>query len=176
MKDFDHNLPAPTLSYDEYIDGLPESSEFACERTVQVCDELVAVISERVRYNDKKLFDKTKGYYKPHDIVVAGTRMRPQFLGLFHTEEFINVPNFRLKPMEAVELMYVLDGFASNSLNTKRVYRMNAFSFSMTTRDGNNALCIDYGEDLKKSFLDKCYCKITAGVLRTIIMNCDFWL
>ncbi|XOB63894.1 hypothetical protein ACMC5R_07285 [Deferribacteres bacterium DY0037] len=175
MKDFDHNLPAPTLSYDEYIEGLPESSEYTCERTIPVCNELVAVIEERVRYNDKKLFDKTKGYYKPHDIVVVGTRMRPQFLGLFHTEEFINVPNFRLKPMEAVELMSVLDGFASNCLNTGRVYRRSAFSFWMEKRE-NNVLCIDYGEDLKQSYLDRCYCKITAGVLRTIIANCDFWL
>lgn len=176
MKDFDYNLPAPTLTYDEYINGLPESSEYTYERTIPVCNELVAVIAERARYNDKKIFSKNSSYYKPNGIVVIGTRMRPHFLGLFHTEELIDIPNFRLKPMEAVELMSVLDGFAGNSLNTERVYRRNTFSFWAERKDKNMVLCIDYGEDLKKSYLDKCYCKITAGVLRTIITNCDFWL
>jgi len=176
MKDYDYNLPTPALTYDEYVNNLPESSEYTFERPIKVCDELVAVVNERARYNDKKIFGKSGSYYKPNDIVVTETRLRPQFLGLFHTGEFVNVPNYRLKPMETVELMTVLDSFVGNSLNVKRVYRRSAFSFWTEKNDNGMVLCIDYGEDLKKSYLDKCYCRITAGVLRTILANCDFWL
>lgn len=176
MRDYDSNLPVPLVQYEDYIQNIPDDGEYRKERIIQVCDELVALIDERARYNDKKIFGKSGNYYKPSDIVVTATRIRPQFLGLFHDADFHIAPNYRFKPLDAVELMAVLDSFVSNNINVERVYRRRVFSFKVVKRDDSIVLCIDYGEDLKKSYLDKCYCRITAGVLRTILSNCDYWL
>lgn len=166
------------LSYDEYKNNLAKhnSDELIKQREITVCDELVAVIEERVRYSDRKLFDMSGRFYKPVDIVVHATRIRPQFLGLAHAEDETDADNMLITPIEAVELMSALEGFVGNTLDTSRTYRRSSFSFSVQKRDKNLVLCIDYGGGRKKSYMDKCYCRMTASVLRTILSNCDYWL
>ncbi|ADD67512.1 hypothetical protein Dacet_0728 [Denitrovibrio acetiphilus DSM 12809] len=172
------NMFKPTWTYDDYIESLKigESCEYREERTVSVCNELIACIDERIVYSDRKIFDQNGRYYKPTDIVVTGNRARPQFNGLLHVEMTVDRGSVLIPPIKAVELMSAFEGFVGNSLSLHKEYRQGCFTFSVVKKNEIMNLCVDYGHGLKKSYMDKCYCRLAASVLRTILSNCDFWL
>lgn len=145
-------------------------------RKVKVCDELHAIIHEKAKLNDKKLFSPKDGYMKPYDIMVTGTKAKTEFHGLIHASEDAEEFNPTISPLETLELVSALEAFVGNNLNTNKAYRNDSFIFYVTTRDNNLVLCIDYGNNKKKSYLDKYYCRSAVSIIRNILNTSEYRL
>ena len=169
------NMRESSMDYREYANMLHMSIDTCSEdlKKIKVCDELYAEVYERYRYHDKKIFEENGDYIKPVEAAVVKTRVSPQFTGIWHTD---SISSFYLSPVHAVNLLSVLESFIGNSMNVERTYRHEAFTFSVEKRNDVIVLCIDYGQGLKKSYMDKCYCRIAAGVIRNLLGYCDYWL
>ncbi|PLX69984.1 MAG: hypothetical protein C0603_03340 [Denitrovibrio sp.] len=170
-----HNMRESVKDYREYSSMLYRNVDTCSEdlKTIKICDELYAEVYERYRYHDKKIFEEDGSYVKPVNIAVVKTRVRPQFTGITHAD---NSSDYYISPAHAVNLLSVLESFIGNSMNVERVYRHEAFTFSAEKRNDVMVLCIDYGKGLKKSYMDKCHCRIAAGALRNLLGYCDYWL
>jgi len=171
-------LPAIGKPYDEYVEEV-ESGEinfYSYTHTVEVCNEFYAVVEERVEYKDVKLFSLSGNYYKPNKMLAVPRRVKPQFLGIAHVDSKGGYSAVTLNPMDTVRLIAIMESFTSSQMIAGKTYKAGCAVCSYEVRNKEYYLCIDYGKEaFKKSYLDKCNCKIVASVLRTIVHGSDFW-
>lgn len=157
-----------TIDYELFSEKALESKELVVHSpfTLDVCNELTANMCERTLYHDKKLFRRDGNSIKPDEICIVGSKVKYKFEGLIHIHG-----DYLIDPYNSIKLLAGLEGFLSNSLNTKRVYREKYFSLQVITRNSETVLCIEYKDELQSSFLDKYYCRKTATLLRNIFSN-----
>lgn len=172
-------LNAFPMSYDEYVEEMLDiyTPPHSTMNTVSVCNELNAFVEERAIYKDVKLFSRSGKFYRPTEIIATPHRIRPQFLGLRHVRITGSYKgNMTISPMETIRLISILESFVGNLLVLGKTYKAGAATCSIVKRKDAMYLNIDYNHrEYEQSYLDKCNCKITINILRTITHNSDFW-
>jgi len=172
-------MPSGGMDYKNYTEMIQTGKDTVAfpERHVKICNEIYAEIHDRARFHDKKIYECDKQFYKHVDIAIIQTRVRPVFAGLIHADALEkNCHNGEFTPLQAINLLAVIESFIVNGMNKVLTYKQGPFTFSVEKRHEKNVLCISYGEGLKKSYIDKCYCKMAAGVLRSIISTSEYGL
>jgi len=157
--------------YDYYLDMIYRNQELIHREMLRVplCNELYAKISNRTVFNDRKVMAKENGSYKITDIKMIGSNIKNEFIGIYHSQDLQDRPDYYLRPYYAIELQAAVEAYIANSLETMHKYDEDVFAFSAVTHNNKVMLKIEYDEGREITYLDKYRARKFNTILKNVL-------